>query len=97
MGRRPLGGGVTGEEIRLKGGGRAYADVFDDPFFIDFQAVLDDLEDMGGPRRFCDGNEVDFLAGLNTGAIVIEIPGRALLRGRGSDSMIGLWVYSGLK
>lgn len=88
---RTLGQGLTGETIELKGGGRAFVDVFDDPFFIDFQAVLDDLENMGGPRRFCDGNEVDFLGGLNTGAIVIQLPSRQLSGGR-NRGPIGLWA-----
>lgn len=88
---RAIGRGSTGETIDLKGGGRAFVDVFDDPFFIDFQAVLDDLEDMGGPRRFCDGNEVDFLGGLNIGAIVIQLPTRQLV-GSHDNGQIGLWA-----
>ena len=88
---RNIGRGLTGDTIDLKGGGRAFVDVFDDPFFIDFQAVLDDLEGMGGPRRFCDGNEVDFLAGLNTGAIAIQLPSRQLTTGR-HRSQLGFWA-----
>ncbi len=91
LNNRLIGRGSTGEEIALRGGGRAMVDVFDDPFFIDFQAVLDDLEQMGGPRQFCDGNEIDFLAGLNTGAIVIQIPSRQLT-GNPNRTEIGVWV-----
>lgn len=88
---RTIGSGFTGDTIKLRGGGRAMVDVFDDPFFIDFQAVLDDLEGMGGPRRFCDGHEVDFLAGLNIGAIVIQLPTETLM-GPGRNSEVGLWA-----
>ena len=55
------------------------------------KAVLDDLEEMGGPRRFCDGDEVDFLAGLNTGAIAIQIPSQQLV-GRRGNTQIGVWA-----
>ena len=92
---RALGIGSTGKETRLLGGGKIFIDVFDDPFFIDFQAVLDDLEQMGGSRRFCDGDEVDFLAGLNTGAIVIQIPNRQLVgrkEHRKGNTKIGVWA-----
>ena len=88
---RALGYGKTGETTHLIGGGKVFIDVFDDPFFIDFQAVLDDLEQMGGPRRFCDGEEVDFLAGLNTGAIVIQIPSHQLVD-RSGNTQIGVWA-----
>lgn len=87
---RTIGNGLTGEVIKLRGGGQAIVDVFDDPFFLDFQAVLDDLEQMGGPRIFCDGNEVDFLGGLNTGAIVIQLPAKQVQRG--NDTTIGVWA-----
>lgn len=91
LNNRTLGRGNTGEEISLRGGGRAMVDIFDDPFFLDFQAVLDDLEQMGGPRLFCDGNETDFLGGLNTGAIVIQIPNQQLTGSR-NRTEIGVWA-----
>lgn len=91
LNNRNIGNGLTGEDFSLRGGGRAMVDVFDDPFFIDFQAVLDDLEQMGGPRQFCDGNETDFLGGLNTGAIVIQIPHRHLT-GSQNRTEVGVWA-----
>ena len=73
------GKGRTGNEIALDNGGRAMIGTFDDPFFFDFQAFLDQVKGSGGTRTFDDGNEVDFFAGLNVSAIVLEIPADSLL------------------
>ena len=84
------GKGRTGGEISLRGGGRAITGTFDDPFFFDFQAFLDQVKGSGGTRTFADGNQVDFFAGLNVSAIVLEIPAEKLLGG--GDSVIGVWA-----
>jgi len=60
--------GFTGETLQ-NGGITFTADIFDDPFFFD----LDAFNGTNG-RTFCDGNEVDFFAGLNVSALVLEIP-----------------------
>ena len=65
--------GWTGEEIELADGGRAIAGTFDDPFFFDFEAFLGTVKGQG-TRGFCDGDEVDFFAGLDVSAIVVEVP-----------------------
>ena len=91
--------GRTGAEIALDDGGRFIAGTFDDPFFFDLQAFLDQVKGAGGPRTFADGNEVDFFAGLNVSAIVIEVPSEALIGddddrdddGEG-DPNIGVWA-----
>ncbi len=62
-----LGGGITGTEFNGTGM-RAIVDTFDDPFFFD----LDAFNGTDG-RAFCDGNEVDFFAGLNVSAIILEV------------------------
>lgn len=80
--------GTTGEEIELPDGGRAMVGTFDDPFFFDFQAFQDQVKAAGGPRTFCDDDAVDFFAGFNVSAIVIETPTDNLL---GDSSMIGVW------
>jgi len=84
------GKGKTGGQISLRGGGRAITGTFDDPFFFDFQAFLDQVKGSGGTRTFADGNQVDFFAGLNVSAIVLEIPAEKLLGG--GDSVIGVWA-----
>jgi len=83
------GRGWTGQEIRLPGGGKAMAGVFDDPFFFDLQAFQDQVKGAGGPRTFCDGNETDFFAGLNVSGIVLEVPRAKVTDGTPS---IGVWT-----
>ena len=69
--------GRTGRTIE-RGGITLTAGTFDDPFFFDLQAFQDQVKGAGGDRTFCDGNEVDFFAGANVSAIVIELPSAAL-------------------
>ncbi len=80
---------LTGQTADLADVGWATAGTFDDPFFFDFQAFQDQVKAAGGPRTFCDGNEVDFFAGLDTSAIVIQVPTDWLT---GHDSTIGVWA-----
>ncbi len=69
--------GRTGTTIS-DGGVTLRAGTFDDPFFFDLQAFLDQVKGEGGSRTFCDGDEVDFFAGTNVSAIVIEVPNAVL-------------------
>lgn len=71
--------GNTGQNIlvRSSGGGMLRADLFDDPFFFDLLGFRNGLMFTGD----------DFFAGLNTSAIVLEIPRSTL----GSNN-IGVWA-----
>lgn len=59
-----LATGNTGSNVATTNGGTATAGVFDDPFFFDFSGFNDGFNFTGD----------DFFAGLNTNAIVIELP-----------------------
>jgi hypothetical protein len=80
--------GHTGEVLNVDGGpkdrriGSAIAGTFDDPFFFDLAAFRNGL-------AFCPGGVgTDFFKGLNTSAIIIEVPKTEVL---GATSKIGLW------
>lgn len=81
--------GWTGEEIALPGGGRLLAGTFDDPFYFDLQAFLDQVKSEGGSRTFCDDDATDFFAGLNVSAIVLEVPSSSITHG---SPNIGVWA-----
>lgn len=81
--------GTTGEALPLRNGGQVMAGTFDDPFFFDFQAFQDQVKGAGGERVFCDSGATDFFAGLNTSAIVLEIPSSQITTG---SSNIGVWA-----
>ncbi len=89
IGPRGRSVGKTGQSVPLKRGGTAFAGTFDDPFFFDFQAFQDQVKGAGGTRTFCDTHATDFFAGLNTSAIVLEVPSRQITNR--SDN-IGIWV-----
>ena len=74
--------------IPVDGGGSLFAGLRDDPFFFDFVAFLDQVKGAGGSRAFCDGDEVDFFAGLNVSAIVLEVPSSDLTD---ATSVIRVW------
>jgi hypothetical protein len=74
--------GRTGQSINVRGGGKLYAGVFDDPFFFDLNAFLGT-----DGRTFCDGNEANFFNGLNVSAIVLQLPSNKL-----GSSNIGVWA-----
>jgi len=84
-----LGKGWTNSVIHLKGHGRAWAGLADDPFFFDlarfqqFKATLlskGTLADLGGlvDCSRTDPAPTNFFKGLNGTAIVIELPDSAL-------------------
>ncbi len=78
---RFLGRGDTGEPVALKGGGMLQAGTFDDPFFFDLAAFRNNLQ-------FCPGGVgSNFFNGLNTNAIVLEVPDAQL----GSGG-VGIWA-----
>jgi hypothetical protein len=82
------GRGTTGQTINLSNGGKVLASLFDDPFFFDLQAFRDQVKGAGGSRTFCDANAVDFFAGFQTNAIVLEVPSAAFM---GSNSTVNVW------
>ena len=59
--------GVTGTQVDLPNGGKIEAKIFDDPFFFDLIAFK-----KGFP--FVEANARNFFTGLNTMAIVLEVP-----------------------
>jgi uncharacterized protein DUF4331 len=72
--------GLVGERVPLAGGGALLAGVFDDPFFFDTIAFREGM-------NFCSGNSgINFFRGLNTNAIVLELPDSIL-----GGSRIGVW------
>jgi len=74
--------GRTGENLVIEGGGTLQAGLFDDPFFFDLLAFLG-----SEGRSFCDGQQSNFFNGLNTLAIVLEIPSAKL-----GPNNIGVWA-----
>ena len=79
-----LASGQTGQNIAVKGGGTVRAGVFDDPFFFDLVAFLS----LGSGGSLCPGGVgTNFFTGLNTAAIVWEVPSASL-----GPSNIGVWA-----
>ena len=80
-GATTLGTGMTGSTaINLTGGGRTVAGLADDPFFFDLAAFRNTL-------MFCPGGVgTNFFKGLNTMAIVVEVPSSSL------GGKIGIWA-----
>lgn len=79
-----IGEGFVGESFALDGGGTAWAGLRSDPFFFDLSGFLGTVEGIG-----TDGLGVtpsDFFTGLNTLAIVIEVPDSRL------GTNIGVWA-----
>jgi hypothetical protein len=66
--------GWTGQANGVAGGGKTTGDLFDDPFFFDLAAFNGAVLGSGNGRSFCDGNEVNFFAGLNLNGIVLRVP-----------------------
>jgi hypothetical protein len=85
--QRPVAHGTTGTVSDVRGGGKVFAGLRSDPFFFDLAAFQGSV--LGtGTRAFCDGDEVDFFAELNTNAIVLQVPDKALGRN------IGVWAVT---
>lgn len=81
------GRGLVGQPVPIGGGATVLAGVFDDPFFFDTIAFRQGM-------NFCSGDTgINFFRGLNTNAIVLELPDTLL-----GGSRIGVWsriVWSG--
>lgn len=85
VGKR-IGRGTTGTNVTVKlnpGTGTAIAGNFDDPFFFDLLAFRNNL-------AFSSSTARNFFKGLNTLAIVLEVPSSSL-HGKGGDTNIGVW------
>lgn len=78
--------GLTNNEFRLRGGGRAFAGLRSDPFFFDLSGFLGTVEGQGDDMLGQD--PTDFFSGLNTLGIVLEIPDHELNDG----GPIGVWA-----
>ena len=75
--------GLTGQNIAVPGGGTVRAGLFDDPFFFDLLAFRNGL-------AFCPGNVgTNFFRGLNTLAIVLELPSTHF-----GTNQIGVWGHT---
>lgn len=77
--------GVTGDTAELATGGKVTAGLFDDPFFFDLVGFLAS-DFTTGDLQF-DG--MDFFAGLNVTAIVLEVPASQIT---GDDTAGGVWA-----
>ena len=87
--QRRIAAGMSNKNLAVKSGGWFYVGLRDDPFFFDLQAFRDQVGGAGGSRTFCDANTVDFFAGLNTTAIIVELPSAMLT---GDSSSINVWA-----
>ena len=75
--------GLTEQNIPIRGGGTLRAGLFDDPFFFDLLAFKNGL-------AFCPGGVgTNFFRGLNTLAIVLELPSTQF-----GTSLIGVWGHT---
>jgi hypothetical protein len=84
---------LTGNVIHAAQGVTIAASLFDDPFFFDLNA-FNRFKVSHNPAEFCGGNGIpanDFFLGLNTMAMVLEVPS-TLINGPGGSTMIGVWA-----
>jgi hypothetical protein len=75
----------------VDGGGTVRAGVYDDPFFFDLDAFLGSYDFCSAPGGTPGDSGVDFFAGLNVSAIVLEIPRAQLPAGT-----VGIWARTDL-
>ena len=73
---------------RNDSGVKAFAGMRSDPFFFDLLGFLGSVKGQG-TRTLNDGNESDFFVGLNTLAIVVEVPNRLIGR---TGRNVGVWA-----
>jgi hypothetical protein len=71
-----------------RGGVQAFAGVRSDPFFFDLLGFLGSTKGQG-TRMLNDGNASDFFIGLNTLAIVVELPSSRI---GGVGTNVGVWA-----
>ena len=90
LGERAVASGFTDDAkgtSQSRDGVRAFAGVRSDPFFFDLLGFLGSVRGQGTDCLGC--NPTDFFAGLDTLAIVLEVP-NAQLGGNGTG--IGVWA-----
>jgi hypothetical protein len=88
---------VAAQAIRsLPGGGKVFAGQVDDPFYVDLGATFDGINLRNGTGA--SGGGKDDLAGLNTHAIVMQVPearvtrdGRAVSGPSAPNAVVGVW------
>jgi hypothetical protein len=84
---------LTGNIIHAAQGVTVSSSLFDDPFFFDLNA-FNRFKVSHNPGEFCGALGIpasDFFVGLNTLALVLEVP-NALLNGPGGNTMIAVWA-----
>jgi hypothetical protein len=84
-----IGWGSTGGSGigTAKDGAKVFAGVRSDPFFFDLTGFIGTVFGVGSDDlEILDGNSSDFFEGLNTNAVVIELPDAAL-----GSTNIGVW------
>lgn len=99
----PTVSGATSTNLGSTTGVQAFAGIRDDPFFLDleqFFRIVPDRKPVGGPLSELPdqpsasafrpaGQAVDYLRGINTLAIVLELPTAMLTDG--GNGKIGVW------
>jgi hypothetical protein len=99
-GGRLAGGGRTGRNVKVRGGGMVRAGLFDDPFFFDlntfnrFKAKAlagDKSAALEFLNRGVKNIPQNFFGGFNVLAIVLEVPSVLLQASRGATH-IGVWA-----
>ena len=83
--------GAKGKE-QGRSGVMAFAGMRSDPFFFDLLGFIGSVKGQG-TRTLNDGNQSDFFVGLNTLAIVVELPNAAI---GGTGTNIGVWATTSL-
>jgi len=90
------------QEAITNGGATVIAGNFDDPFFFDFEGfqntrmnLLDDADPLDVAFAGIAGVPVDFFAGTNVAAIVVEVPIGPTVD-RNPDNFIQIWATSGV-
>jgi hypothetical protein len=78
--RQLIANGWTEDVINGRQGTRAFAGLRDDPFFFDLNSFNDGA-------TFCQPGDKDFFKGLNTSAIVVELPTEWI----GGRKPVGIW------
>jgi len=80
----------------------AWAGIADDPFFFDFDGFTTTAMNLVDPKASEDlaflgfgGRAVDFFAGLNTHAIVVEFPADVAADGN-ADNFLQVWATTGV-
>jgi hypothetical protein len=75
----------NGRATWTRGGAKAFAGVRSDPFFFDLSGFVGTVLGLGTDHL--GDNPTDFFVGLNTNAVVLEVPDDAL-----GDGPIGVWA-----